>query len=77
VVPAVVVAAVTAATEAAIAAAAEVVAAAAAVACSAGGWRTEAGDDGDGSAGLGAGTRVAAWAFACCRRWREAGFLLR
>jgi len=72
VVPAVVVAAVTAATEAAIAAAAEVVAAAAAVACSAGGWGAETGDDGDGGAGR--GTRVAARAFACCRR-RERGGL--
>ncbi len=71
-VPSVVVAAVNAATEVAIVAAAEVVAAAAAVACFADGRGAETGDDGDGGAGR--GVRVAARAFACCRR-RERGGL--
>ena len=61
-VPSVVVAVVTAATETAVVAAAEVVAAAT-VAGYADGRGAEAGDDGDGGARQGAGTRVAALAF--------------
>ncbi len=72
-VPSVVFAAVTATTETAVVAAAKVVGAAT-VAGSADGRGAEAGDDGDGGARLGAGTRVAARAFACCRR-REWGWL--